>query len=71
MFLINGFAFYYGMIVTMTVFERCDIAFDDSGRGKLKNGQQVLAEVDYFLYYDKVLEEDQVIENKFEDILSI
>ena len=59
------------MIVTMTVFERCDIAFDDSGRGKLKNGQQVLAEVDYFLYYDKVLEEDQVIENKFEDILSI
>ena len=55
----------------MTVFERCDIAFDDSGRGKLKDGQQVLVEVDYFLYYDKVLEDDQVIENKFEDILII
>ena len=46
----------------MTIFERCDIAFDDSGRGKLKVGQKVLAEVDYFLYYDKVLGIDQGIE---------
>ena len=55
----------------MTIFERCDIAFDDSGRGKLKDGQDVLAEVDYFLYYDKILEADQVIESKFEDTLNV
>ena len=46
----------------MTIFERCDIAFDDSGRGKLKDCQQILSEVDYFLYYDKVLGIDQGIE---------
>jgi hypothetical protein len=55
----------------MTIFERCDIAFDDSGRGKLKEGQQVLAEIDYFLYYDKFFKGNQVVENKYEDILSI
>ena len=41
---------------------RCDIAFDDSGRGKLKDRQQILSEVDYFLYYDKVLGIDRSIE---------
>jgi hypothetical protein len=59
------------MIVAMTVFERCDIAFDDSGRGKLKEGQQVIAEVDYFLYYDKILGIDQVIDEKPEGNLSV
>lgn len=55
----------------MTVFERCDIAFDDSGRGKLKDNQQVLAEVNYFLYYDKVFRINRGIEKKYEGIPDI
>ncbi len=55
----------------MIKFERCDIAFDDSGRGKLKDGQQVFAEVDYFLYYDKIHEIDQSIGKKNEGIPDI
>jgi hypothetical protein len=58
-------------VVIMIEFERCDIAFDDSGRGKLKDGQQVLSEVDYFLYFDKVLEIDQVKGKSYDDILSV
>jgi len=50
----------------MIPFDRCDIAFDDSGRGKLKDGRQVLAEVDYFLYYDKILESDQAMKQEFD-----
>jgi hypothetical protein len=52
----------------MSTFDRCNIAFDDTGRGKLKDGQKVLSEVNYFLYYDKVAESDQVVEQKFEGI---
>lgn len=44
----------------MIEFGRCDIAFDDSGRGKLKDGPQMVSEVDYFLYYDKIIEIDAV-----------
>jgi len=55
----------------MIKFGRCDIAFDDSGRGKLKDGQQVFAEVDYFLYYDKIHEIDQSKWKKNEGIPDI
>ena len=55
----------------MTVFGECNIGFDDSGRGKLKEGHQVLAEVDYFLYYDKILEIDQGIEKKYGNLPDI
>lgn len=59
------------LIVIMIKFGRCDIAFDDSGRGKLKDGQQVITEVDYFLYYDKILEIDHVKGKSNERILSV
>ena len=52
----------------MDTSARCDIAFDDTGRGKLKDRRQVLAEVNYFLYYDKVLESDPVSAQEFEGI---
>ena len=55
----------------MNKFGRCDIAFDDSGRGKLKDGQQVLTEVDYFLYYDKIYEIDQDIGKNYNFIPNI
>lgn len=52
----------------MNTLSRCHIAFDDTGRGKLKDHQQVLTEVNYFLYYDKVLGNDSVTAQEFEGI---
>jgi len=52
----------------MNTPSRCNIAFDDTGRGKLKDHGQILAEVNYFLYYDKVLESGAVTSQKFEGI---
>ena len=52
----------------MNTPSRCHIAFDDTGRGKLKDHQQVLTEVNYFLYYDKVLGNDSVTAQEFEGI---
>ena len=52
----------------MSTSNRCNIAFDDTGRGTLKDHQQVLAEVNYFLYYDKVLESDPVPEQEHEGV---
>ncbi len=56
----------YGIVAAMSTFDRCSIAFDDTGRGKLKDGQKVLSEVNYFLYYDKVAESNHVREQEFE-----
>ena len=46
------------MVPPMNTSSRCNIAFDDTGRGKLKEHGHVLAEVNYFLYYDKILGSD-------------
>jgi hypothetical protein len=54
------------MVAAMNTPSRCSIAFDDTGRGKLKDHGHVLAEVNYFLYYDKVLESEAVTAQKFE-----
>ena len=56
------------MVAAMNTPSRCNIAFDDTGRGKLKDHGHVLAEVNYFLYYDKVLESDPLTEQKFEGV---
>jgi len=56
----------YGIVAAMNTFSRCNIAFDDTGRGILKEHRQVLAEVNYFLYYDKVLGNDSVMAQEFE-----
>ena len=52
----------------MSTFDRCSIAFDDTGRGKLKDGQKVISEINYFLYYDKVVEDNHDMEQKFEGL---
>jgi len=52
----------------MSTSERCNIAFDDTGRGKLKDHRQVLAKVNYFLYYDKVLKSDPVTAQEYESL---
>jgi hypothetical protein len=58
----------YGIVAIMSTFDRCNIAFDDTGRGMLKDGQKVLSEVNYFLYYDKVAESNHLMEQEFEGI---
>lgn len=59
------------MVADMNTFSRCDIAFDDTGRGKFKDGPKVLSEVDYFLYYDKIIEDNHVPEQEFEDTYDV
>jgi hypothetical protein len=61
----------YGIVAAMSTFNRCDIAFDDTGRGKLKDGQKVLSEVNYFLYYDKVVERNHVMGQEFVGIFDV
>ena len=51
----------------MSSSERCNIAFDDTGRGKLKDHRKVFADVNYFLYYDKVLKSDPVTAQENEE----
>lgn len=58
----------YGIVIAMSTFDRCNIAFDDTGRGTLKDGQKVLSMVNYFLYYDKVAESNHITEQAFEGI---
>ncbi|MBW2604137.1 MAG: hypothetical protein JRE28_07450 [Deltaproteobacteria bacterium] len=55
----------------MNTFSRCNIAFDDAGRGEFKDGRKVLSGVNYFLYYDKIIENNHVPEQDFEGAYDI